>query len=179
MSNRVRDIDPRAEYRDGISAFLESRSMRGAIDSAGHSADDRCSRPHQGARQRSSDALPICSRVACADNRDPRLGQRGAQTDSVELLGWRGEVEQLRWIFRGFLLPTLDRERCRQLCRCRHAILRQAYGCILTLHAFSQAQKLSPPRSGQGVEPFARCGADRENSERTRGRDRRRVLLAE
>jgi hypothetical protein len=75
VTDRVRDVDSGAEYRYRVAALLDSGSMRCAIDSARHSADNRDAGADQSARQRPCASLTISGRLSRPDDRDTRPNQ--------------------------------------------------------------------------------------------------------
>jgi hypothetical protein len=110
VTDWVRDVDSRAQYRHRFATLLDCGSMRRAIDSARHPADDRDTGPDQSACQGASGPFTVGSRLSRSDDRDARSEQSRPTADRVKLRRRRRKVEKLRGISVRAALPAFDLE---------------------------------------------------------------------
>src|SRR6266480_7855718 len=132
MTHRIRNVDSGAEDGDGVTAFLERGTMRGAINSSRHAAYHRYSGTNQSARQCPGDSFPVTGTIASPDYCDEWFVQRRDSPDCIELARRVRELSKLARVFVRLCCPAQYfqlRTRRRNL-KCRHPSLGQAYDYI-------------------------------------------------
>ena len=97
VRTRIVHVHACTKHRDRAPAGIEGCLVRGAVDAASESADDRCTGARAGRRNRARDAETVAAGLSRADDRDG--GRRRGKQLTAGVQHRRGIVQfqQSRW----------------------------------------------------------------------------------